>query len=70
MARVKTRIASIGLALWGLIAFSIFYPLKWYFEKNLKTMRTDRKGWDANPKNQERHLALLEAQGRAKGQKA
>lgn len=36
-------------------------------QKNLKSMRTDRKAWDANPKNQERHMALLEAQARAKG---
>ncbi len=35
MARFKNRIASIGLALWGLIVFSVLYPFKWYFEKNL-----------------------------------
>lgn len=36
--------------------------------KNVKMMSTDRKGWDADPKNQARHLQLLEAQARAKGQ--
>lgn len=36
--------------------------------KNVKMMGTDRKAWDADPKNQARHLQLLEAQSRAKGQ--